>query len=216
MSEVIGYDEWGQFLANNGYMVLQPQYRGSRGHGKDHYLSTLNQHGLAMQDDKDDGALYLVKQGLADPDRLAMFGWSYGGYAALVAVTRENQIYQCSIAGAPVADPSMQMNYYVNQLRDFEKDWENQRRSGISPVEEVAKINIPLMFIHGTVDQRVPYEHKKVYERAVKKAGKQDMVEFLDLELADHFSNTLYYRHQEKLYTNMLRFLKEDCGPDGL
>ena len=169
-----------------------------------------------MQDDKDDGALHLVRQGLADPDRLAMFGWSYGGYAALVAVTRDPQIYQCSIAGAPVADPTMQFNYYRDQLQDFDRAWEEQRRSGISPVDEVAKINIPLMFIHGTVDQRVPYKHKKVYEKAVKAAGKQDMVEFLDLELADHFYSTLFFNHQEKLYTNMLRFLKDDCGPGGL
>ena len=214
--EVDIYDEWSQFLANNGYMVLKPQYRGSLGHGREHYLATWNQHGLAMQDDKDDGALYLVKQGLADIDRLAMFGWSYGGYAALVAVTRTPQVYQCSIAGAPVADPTVQFNYYRDQLQDFDLEVEQQRRSGISPVDEVEKINIPLMFIHGTVDQRVPYEHKKLYEKAVKKAGKQDMVEFVDLELADHFYSTLFFRHQKKLYTNMLRFLKDDCGPGGL
>ncbi|MCB2083688.1 MAG: S9 family peptidase, partial [Sphingomonadaceae bacterium] len=94
VNEVISYDEWGQLLANNGYMVLQPQYRMSVGWGQDHFDSAYGQHGLAMQDDKDDGALYLVKQGLVDPDRMAMFGWSYGGYAALVATTRDPQIYQ--------------------------------------------------------------------------------------------------------------------------
>src|SRR5690606_13334889 len=79
--EVVGYDEWGQVLANNGYLVLQPQYRGSLNYGLQFYLSAFiegGQGGYKMQDDKDDGALYLVEQGLADPDRMAMFGWSYG------------------------------------------------------------------------------------------------------------------------------------------
>ena len=84
VNEVIGFDEWGQMLANNGYMVLQPQYRMSTGWGKKHFDGGLHQHGLAMQDDKDDGAQYLIDKGLANKDKIAMFGWSYGGYAALV------------------------------------------------------------------------------------------------------------------------------------
>ena len=214
--EVVDFDEWGQFLASRGYAVLYPQYRGSLGYGKDHFLSSFNEHGGAMQDDKDDGALAMVERGIADPDRLAMFGWSYGGYAALVAATRPDNIYQCSIAGAPVADPTMQYNYYKARLRDFDKMVEDQRRSGTSPIDEVADINIPLMFIHGDVDQRVPIEHYDVYQKAVKRAGKSDMVEFVKLKEADHFYSTLYFRHQEKLYSSLERFLKEDCGPGGL
>lgn len=216
VAEVVGFDEWGQLLASRGYMVLYPEYRGSLGYGIDHFLATWNEHGKKMQDDKDDGALYLVQQGLADRDRLAMFGWSYGGYAALVAVSRTPQIYQCSIAGAPVADPTMQFNYYKRQLRDFDREFEDQRRSGISPVEEVDNINIPLLFIHGRVDQRVPYEHFQVYQKAVKAAGKEDMVKFVTLDGADHFYNTLYYEHQIKLYKELTSFLANDCGPGGL
>jgi dipeptidyl aminopeptidase/acylaminoacyl peptidase len=216
VAEVINYDEWGQLLASRGYMVLYPQYRGSLGYGLDHFLATWNEHGKKMQDDKDDGALYLVQQGKVDPDRIAMFGWSYGGYAALVAVSRTPQIYQCSVAGAPVADPTMQFNYYKARLQDFDREFEDQRRSGISPVEEVDKINIPLLFIHPRVDQRVPYEHFQVYKRAVERAGKADMVEFVTLEGADHFSNTLFFEHQLKLYEELTSFLANDCGPGGL
>ena len=116
VSETVLYDEWGQMLANNGYMVLQPQYRMSMGYGMDHFLSAFingSEAGRRMQDDKDDGALYLVKEGLVDPDRIAMFGWSYGGYAALIAASRTPQIYQCVIAGAAVSNYRRQANEYT-------------------------------------------------------------------------------------------------------
>lgn len=214
VSEIIRYDEWGQFLANNGYMVLQPQYRGSLGYGIDHWESAYDQAGLKMQDDKDDGALWLVQQGLADPDRLAMFGWSYGGYAALVAAARSNNIYQCAIAGAAVSDPNMQLNYYRDQLIPATEYWELRRRKGIQPIDEAHKVNIPLLIIHGDVDQRVPLDHYKIYVRALKKHGIP--YKGVLLEGADHFSNTLFFNHQKKLYTSMLDFLKNDCGPGGL
>jgi dipeptidyl aminopeptidase/acylaminoacyl peptidase len=206
VSEVVVYDEWSQMLANNGYMVLQPQYRGSMQGG---------QGGYKMQDDKDDGALYLVEQGLVDPDRIAMFGWSYGGYAALVAASREDQIYQCVIAGAAVTDPLMQVNYYRFQLRgtgaiEQLRMWDDS----ISPIEEVDKVNVPMLIIHGDVDQRVPPDHAKKYFKALDKIGKPYKAVWL--EGADHFSNTLFYRHQIMLYESMIDYLKNDCGPGGL
>lgn len=216
VNEVILYDEWGQLLANAGYMVLQPQYRMSVGWGKDHFDSAYGQHGLAMQDDKDDGALYLVKQGLVDPDRIAMFGWSYGGYAALVATTREPQIYQCAIAGAAVADAEKvyKMRRNPNSPKALD-DWAQRRGMiGINPIDEVAKANIPLLMVHGDDDARVLYFNMKDYKDAMEKAGKS--AQYLTLEGADHFSRTLMYNHQEAFFTKMLDFLKNDCGPGGL
>ncbi len=212
--EIVTYDEWGQFLANNGYAVLQPEYRGTLGYGLDHWKSAYGQGGLKMQDDKDDGALYLVEEGLADPDRLAMFGWSYGGYAAAVAASRDPNIYQCTIAGAAVVDGNMQLNYYRDGLLPASEYWELQRREGIQPLDEVEKVNIPLMIIHGDVDQRVPFEHFEKYTRALDKAG----VEYKSVVLkgADHFYSTLFYDHQLKLYSSMRDFLQNDCGEGGL
>ena len=218
VQETVGYDEWAQMLANNGYMVLQPQYRGSRGYGLKFYKDAFmngGQGGYQMQDDKDDGARYLVERGLVDPDRIAMFGWSYGGYAALIAASRTDQIYQCVIAGAAVTDPLMQVNYYRFQLRGTGR--EEQLRmwdDSISPLEEVEKINVPMMIIHGDVDQRVPLDHAKKYLRELEKQDKP--YTYVELEGADHFSNTLFYRHQIKLYESMIGFLKNDCGPGGL
>lgn len=218
VSELALYDEWAQMLANNGYLVLQPQYRGSRGLGLEHYQSAFmngGQGGKKMQDDKDDGMLYLVDQGWADPERLAIFGWSYGGYAALVAAGREAQIYQCAIAGAAVSDNQMQVNYYRSQLRGASKIeqlrmWDDS----LSPLEEVAKVNIPILLIHGDVDQRVPPEHAQKYRQALAKSNKS--FEYVELEGADHFSNTLFYHHQKNLYESMIAYLKNGCGPDGL
>lgn len=213
VQETVNYDEWAQMLANNGYMVLQPQYRGSRGYGKKFYLAAFidgGQGGYKMQDDKDDGAMHLVALGLVDPDRIAMFGWSYGGYAALIAASRSPQIYQCVIAGAAVSDPNMQLNYYRFQLRGTGRDeqvrmWDDS----ISPLDEVAKVNVPMLLIHGNVDQRVPIAHAKKYRKLLD----QHHIDYTYLELdgADHFSNTLFYRHQIALYEAIMNFLKKDC-----
>jgi dipeptidyl aminopeptidase/acylaminoacyl peptidase len=217
VNEVIGYNEWGQMLANAGYMVLQPQYRMSVGWGKDHFDSAYGQHGLAMQDDKDDGALYLVKKGWVDKNRMAMFGWSYGGYAALVATQRDNNIYQCAIAGAAVADAEKQ--YFGRRGTGTPKaldDWARRRgMTTVNPVKTAAKSNIPLLMIHGEQDQRVMYYHMVDYKAAMEKAGKTN-AQYLTLKGADHFSRTLMYDHQTTLYTKMLDYLKKDCGPGGL
>lgn len=204
------WDEWGQMLANNGYLVFEPNYRGSTDFGVDHFWSSMDEHGFAMQDDKDDGALYLVEQGLADPDRMAMFGWSYGGYAALVAASRDPQIYNCTIAGAAVADPWMQYNYRRGEPGSLDDRIGRQRGTGINPYEEVDNINIPLLMIHPDLDQRVPFDHYRKYKPKVEKAGKD--AEFVVLEGADHFSNTLFYEHQLELYESMISFLDRKCG----
>lgn len=218
VNEVIAYDEWGQLLANAGYMVLQPQYRMSVGWGQGHFDSAFGQHGLAMQDDKDDGARYLIDQGLADPDRVAMFGWSYGGYAALVAIFRENNLYQCAVAGAAVADP--EKSYLQTSGPGSPKaldEWARARGGyvGINPIKEVNKPSIPLLMVHGDVDSRVLYYHLKDFKAAMDKAGKTN-VQYLTLKGADHFSRTLMYEHQEAFYTKLIDYLANDCGPGGL
>ena len=216
--EIILYDEWAQLLANNGYLVLQPQYRGSRGYGMKFYTAAFEEGGeggYAMQDDKDDGALHLVKQGLADPDRMAMFGWSYGGYAALVAAARSPQIYQCTIAGAAVADRMMQVNYFRDNVRGaeglaFVQTW----LKSLSPIEDVEKLNVPMLIVHGDVDQRVPVDHANKYLKELDKHGKA--YKYVELEGADHFSNTLFYGHKITFYNALIDYLKNDCGPGGL
>jgi len=157
--ETIFYDEWAQLLANRGYMVLQPQYRMSLNYGMDHFLDAFidgSQAGRKMQDDKDDGALFLVEKGFADPERMAMFGWSYGGYAALIAASRSPQIYQCVIAGAAVSNQRRQANDFLNRADGIGEIWREVYLYGsVQPTEEVEKVNVPILLIHGSVDHRV-------------------------------------------------------------
>ncbi len=212
---MVGYDEWGQMLANAGYMVLHPDNRISVGWGQKHFDAGYGEHGGKMQDDKDDGVKYLIEQGLVDPERVAFFGWSYGGYAALVSLSREEQLYQCAIAGAAVADPEKQyMGRRDPNLKALD-EWSKRRGMiGVNPMKEVSKVNIPLLMIHGNVDRRVMYYHLKDYQKAFQAGGKTG--EFITLEGADHFYNTLMYNHQQQLYTKMLDYLANDCGPGGL
>ena len=211
------FDEWAQMLANRGFMVLQPQYRGSRYFGLDFYKSAFvngGQGGYKMQDDKDDGALYLVDKGLVDPDKMLMFGWSYGGYAALIASARTPQIYQCVIAGATVPDPIDQVNYYRNELNRQKYSAQAQEQltmwlDSVSPIEEVDKVNVPMLIVHGDVDQRTPPRAARRYIEKLEKLGKNH--KSLWLKDADHFGNTLFFHHKMELYTAMTEFLENDC-----
>jgi len=216
--EVILYDEWAQLLANRGYMVLQPQYRMSLNYGMDHFLDAFidgSQAGRKMQDDKVDGALFLVEKGFADPDRMAMFGWSYGGYAALVAASRTPQIYQCVIAGAAVSNMHRQANDFLNRDDGIGEIWREVYLYGaVQPTEEVSKVNVPVLLIHGSVDHRVLLRQAKMYLKELKKYNKPH--KYVELEGAGHFSNTLFYHHQLELYTEITEFLANDCGPNGI
>ncbi len=218
VTEVVVYDEWSQMLANNGYLVLQPQYRGSTGYGLEFYQSAFidgGQGGYKMQDDKDDGALYLVEQGLADRERIAMFGWSYGGYAALAAAARTPQIYQCVVAGAAVADNNQQVNHYRYETRGVQRlEQLSMWDDSISPIEEASKVNVPMLIIHGDIDQRVEVKHSRRYVRELERFEKD--FEYIELEGADHFSDTLTYDHKLTVYGSLIRFLRDDCGLDGL
>ena len=213
-----GYEKWAQLLANHGYLVAQPQFRSSQGYGEAVYRAAYaerGQWGRAMQDDKDDVARYLVKKGLADPDRMAMFGWSYGGYAAAVAASRTPQLYQCVIAGAAVFDPMMQVNYYSSSLpKALRRRWVPMHEVAVDPMEEVAKVNVPMLIVHGDVDQRVPVEHARKYRKALDEHKKP--YKYVELKQADHFYSTLFHNHQLEFFSAMLDFLQNDCGPGGL
>jgi dipeptidyl aminopeptidase/acylaminoacyl peptidase len=216
VNAVIGYGELNQMFANAGYMVLYPNNRISTGWGQKHFDAGYGEHGLAMQDDKDDGVKYLVEQGLVDPDRVAFFGWSYGGYAALVAASRPQNLYQCTIAVAAVADPEkVYLGRRGSNPPKALDDW-SQRRGmiGINPIKEVSKVNIPLLMVHPKQDRRVLYFNFEDYKKEFEAAGKKG--EFITVDGADHFSNTWMFDHSKTLYTRVLDYLEKDCGPGGL
>jgi dipeptidyl aminopeptidase/acylaminoacyl peptidase len=206
--DTVVYEEWSQLLASHGYLVIQPNYRGSTGYGLNHWLKGDNNWGMTMQDDKDDGVAFLVEKGLSDPDRVAIFGWSYGGYAAFAASVRENGPFACSIAGAGVSDIKRIGASLFNQSR-YGRVFQGTTVTGLSPIENAEKLNMPLLIIHGDIDQRVPVEQSRLMVDRLKEIGKPH--EYIELEGADHFYNTLYYRHKSVFYPALINWLENDC-----
>lgn len=209
VQENITYDTWPQFFANNGYMVLQPQYRGSYGYGINFHKKSFidgGQGGLLMQDDADWGAKYLIEKKRVDKDNVYMFGWSNGGYYAAIAATNKHDIYNCVIAGAPVTDLNQQKGYFLDRLRGAQEIRQKSYFNGsISPIEVVQDVSIPILIVHGSNDQRVPIKHAYKYSEELKKYNKEHKL--VVLEEADHFSNTLTYEHYKTLYDESIKFL---------
>lgn len=212
------YDKWAQLLANYGYLVVQPQYRGSNGFGRSLREAAFEdggQEGLKMQDDKDDAALHLVQRGLADKNRMAMFGWSYGGYAAAVAAARTSQLYQCTVAGAAVFDTVLQWQFDRRGMDgEVLKRYVAYKEAGVDPIDEVEKVNVPMLVVHGTVDPRVLLDHATRYVKLLEEHEKPH--KYVRLEGAGHGYSTLLYDHQLEFFTAMIDFLANDCGPGGL
>ncbi len=176
----LGYDPEVQFLANRGYAVLQPNYRGSGGYGTAFFEAGKGQIGRAMQDDLDDGMDWLVKQGISDAKRVCVVGGSYGGYAAVWAITRNPERYRCAASFAGVMDWDNMLKYDRKFLskKGFGNFSERVKGENVktldafSPYRKAATINRPLLLGHGDQDFTVPISQSKKLVDAMKKAGK--------------------------------------------
>jgi dipeptidyl aminopeptidase/acylaminoacyl peptidase len=177
------YDVWAQFLANRGYLVLQPNFRGSTGYGKNFVEKGLGQWGRAMQDDIDDGVKWLVDQGKADPKRVCIMGASFGGYAAMWAAARNPDIYRCAISFAGISDVDAMLKYdrksfsaprYYRNWRDRVQGDKKFDLDSVSPLTAVNRISIPLLIAHGGKDENVPPSQSRKLHEALVKAGKKD------------------------------------------
>jgi dipeptidyl aminopeptidase/acylaminoacyl peptidase len=179
--EIWGYDTEAQFLASRGYAVLQPDFRGSRGYGWRHYSSGLKQWGLAMQDDLNDGVESLVKQGIVNKDRVCIAGASYGGYAVMMGLARDPQVWRCGINWVGVTDLALLTNATwsdVNQYWDDAGEWykfaigdssaERERFEQTSPLRNADKITRPVLMAYGADDRRVPIEHGERMKAALE------------------------------------------------
>ncbi|HEU4713965.1 MAG TPA: alpha/beta fold hydrolase [Pyrinomonadaceae bacterium] len=161
-----GYNSFAQFLANRGYAVLQPNFRGSTGYGKKFIDASNKQWGDKMQDDVTWGAKYLISQGIADPKRIGIMGGSYGGYATLAGVAFTPDVYA---AGVSIVGPSNLITLlesippYWEQIRKlfYERMGDPNTPEGKaqllrqSPLTAAAKIKTPLLVIQGANDPRV-------------------------------------------------------------
>lgn len=189
-------DEWGfdwlvQYFAARGYAVLQPEFRGSTGYGDSFFLKNGFQSWRTAIGDVNDAGRWLVSQGIADPGKLAIVGWSYGGYAALQANVLDPKLFKAAVAVAPVTDlPAL-----IEEHRNY-TDFLNiqaqvgsgpQVREG-SPAENADKIAVPVLLFHGDMDVNVNIYQSKLMDERLRGAGKQSQLVIypgLDHQLED-------------------------------
>ncbi|MDQ3021081.1 MAG: S9 family peptidase [Bacteroidota bacterium] len=178
-------DNWGfnpevQFLANRGYAVLQMNFRGSTGYGREFWEKSFKEWGKAMQDDISDGVKYLIDEGIADPKKIAIYGASYGGYATLAGLAFTPELYAAGVDYVGVSNlftfmksippywkPYLEMIYEM--VGDPVKD--SLLLSNSSPVFHVDKIVAPLFVAQGKMDPRVNIDESDQIIEALKKRG---------------------------------------------
>jgi dipeptidyl aminopeptidase/acylaminoacyl peptidase len=182
-----GFDFLSQFLAARGYAVLQPEYRGSAGYGD----QWMNENGFknwrTSMGDIAASAKWLASQGIADPKRVAIFGWSYGGYAALMEAETDPSLYKAVIAVAPVTDLGMlkeDAQGYVDARIEADFVGDGPQIEEGSPLRHVDQIQAPVLLVHGDLDANVAFRHSQKMADALNAAGKQ--VEFLQYKGLDH------------------------------
>ena len=218
-------DQWGwdadvQLLAAHGYVVLQPQFRGSSGFGRKFLEAGYGQWGLAMQDDITAGVEYLIQAGIADPARICIYGASYGGFAALSGLVKTPQLYRCGVSFAGVSDiaymfadssdrvhDKVMRQYMRSHIGDPERNKEQFEQ--VSPLLHADRIEVPVLLMHGDADQRVPISHMEKMKRALERNHKY--VESLTFEDEGH--GLQYIKNQQKFYETLFAFLDKYLMP---
>ncbi|MFT5184874.1 MAG: dipeptidyl aminopeptidase/acylaminoacyl peptidase [Flavobacteriales bacterium] len=215
-------DNWGfnpevQFLANRGYAVLQMNFRGSTGYGREFFESSFKQWGLTMQDDISDGVEWLINEGIADAERVAIYGGSYGGYATLAGLAFSPDLYACGVDYVGVSnlftfmetippywEPFLDMMYEMvgNPVEDKEL------MTAASPVFHADKIVAPLLVAQGAKDPRVNIDESDQMVAAMKERG-VDVHYIVEPEEGHGFHNE---ENRFKFYRAMDTFLNQHIG----
>jgi len=174
-----------QFLASRGYVVIEPEFRGSTGFGRRHYEAGWKQWGLAMQDDLADALAWAIGQGWVDRAKVCVAGGGYGGYAALMGLVRHPDLYRCGVAWSAVTDP--RLLFEASSSRAMSAEVRLQRLptligdpkvdavtlASVAPVEQAARIKAPLLLAYGRDDTRVPGEHAARLRTALGASGNE-------------------------------------------
>ncbi|HRQ65499.1 MAG TPA: S9 family peptidase [Xanthomonadaceae bacterium] len=213
-------DRWGfnrevQLLASRGYAVLQVNFRGSGGYGTRFERIGYRHWGSTMQDDLIDAVNFVVSQGVADADRICIYGASYGGYAALMNVVRAPELYRCTIGYVGVYSLPMMLSRGDIPRGDFGRRYltraigrDRDELHAFSPVFHVDRIQIPVMLVHGRLDQRVPIHQFYALEKALNEAGRPPLTLVKDREGHGFWD----LDNNVELYTMMLDFLDTHIG----
>ncbi|MYN06459.1 S9 family peptidase [Pseudoduganella aquatica] len=219
--------QWGwrpdvQFLASRGYAVLEPEYRGSTGFGEAHFKAGWKQWGLKMQDDIADGTRWAIAQGIADGKRICIAGASYGGYATLMGLVNNPELYQCGVEWAGVTDIKLMYTGHWSFQSDLPDAWKQygmphligdpekdaEQLKATSPLEQAARIRQPLLLAYGGSDMRMPLYHGKKFRDAVQKTNRQ--VEWVEYEEEGH--GWVLQKNRYDFWTRVEGFLNKHIG----
>ncbi len=212
--DVWGFNPEVQFLANRGYAVFQINFRGSTGYGKKFYLISFREWGKKMQDDITDGVEYLIKEGIADPERIAIYGGSYGGYATLAGVAFTPDLYACAVDYVGVANLFTFMNTippywkpFLDQLHEMVGDpvKDSLLLAEASPVLHADRIKVPLLVAQGANDPRVNKDESDQMVAALRNRGIE--VEYMVKENEGH--GFLNQDNRFDFYGAMEKFLEK-------
>jgi prolyl oligopeptidase PreP (S9A serine peptidase family) len=214
-----GWDRQVQFLASRGYAVLQPEYRGSRGYGDAHFKAGWKQWGQAMQDDVADATRWAIAKGVADGKRVCIAGASYGGYATLMGLIRNPDLFRCGVDWVGVTDINLLYDLrFTNTSQDAktyglpaligDQKADAAMLKANSPLENAAKITQPLLLAYGGKDRTVPIEHGKKFYAAVKQTNPH--VEWIEYPEEGH--GWAYERNNVDFWSRVEKFLAENLG----
>ncbi len=191
------FDYFAQAFAARGYVVLQPNYRGSN-LSRSWVERGFGEFGRKMQSDLSDGISSLVASGLVDPARVCIVGASYGGYAALAGVTLQTGIYRCAVSLAGISDTDEMLKHVRREEGHGQKIglryWErfmgvegpgDPRLKEISPINHLDRLEVPVLLVHGKEDTTVPFDQSADFAKALKRAHKS--VEMVTLDQEDHY-----------------------------
>ena len=216
------FDWWPQLFASRGYAVFQPNFRGSSGYGQPLRNAGFGQFGRKMQTDISDGVAMLAAEGVIDPKRVCIIGWSYGGYAAQMGVTSQHGLYRCAVSMAGLSDLNAFLDYVAlkagdesDAVRYWEKFMGVTSRSArelkeISPLRLADRVDAPMLLIHGKDDTVSPVEQTEQMARALTAAGKP--VETVFLPGADHW--LLHAETRQAMARASIAFVLKHNPPD--
>ncbi len=217
------YDDWSfspeiQLFASRGYAVLQPNFRGSGGFGREFEESGYREWGGTMQDDVTDATQWAIDQGIADANRICIYGASYGAYAALMGVAKEPDMYQCAIGFVGVYDLKTMYSRGDIRERDSGVDFleevlgkSDEELIKRSPARQASKIKVPVVIVAGGEDRRTPPKQSEILVDELKQVGKANLIEEFYVQPGEGHG---FYRveHNIKLYDTFMAFFDRHIG----
>ncbi|MEG3049263.1 MAG: S9 family peptidase [Thermomonas sp.] len=212
------FDEWDfnddtQLLAEAGYAVLRINFRGSGNYGRAFLQAGAREWGGAMQDDLTDATRWAIAEKVADPARICIYGASYGGYAALMGVAKEPDLYRCAVGYVGVYDlEAMHREDSRNArwLRNWMDEWVGERKelADRTPIALASRIKAPVLLAAGGADLIAPISHSKAMARALRNAGKPVETLYFDSEGHGFYTE----EHRRAFYVKLLDFLADHIG----